>query len=281
MYNGAVQTIAQMFQENSTDDDGPRHLELGNLFCEGNDCPYETGNLASAIQLCPFIVQVDISKVSAITDGDLQALLTLESLRNLSLDDVGVSFDGGISPILHHFGRGLLERLELRRLRDVNVSVIVETCSNLRALSLEDIRQYIPWGETRRSYNFHHRELQLRYLCVRRVQSLQVPPAADISLLLQSCPELVELRLDGMITLEDSVLLDATESNRFAKLELLGLWRCGSLSKQLIDHLLTLDSPLKKIELEQCWKLRKEHVEAWEKEAETNNWDLSIAYNQH
>ena len=150
--NDNVAALAQMFQARN----GPQPGEMAvntfrfpSLYCNYEFCgvpmtlppPYESGRLASAIQLCPFVVHVDIGlektpSPPTFSDKDLRALLHLKNLRHLSIERVtGITtFKRGLLPILQKFGPTSLESLRLKWFDKVNVGAVVQHCQKLRSI---------------------------------------------------------------------------------------------------------------------------------------------------
>ena len=70
----------------------------------GNIVPYESGSLRLAANICPSVNVVDIILETGVTDIELQGLLELKSLGDLSVsghypqENCPITFDGGILP---------------------------------------------------------------------------------------------------------------------------------------------------------------------------------------
>ena len=240
-----------------------------------NSIPYMRGGLASAILLCPFVVGVKLTHYSRSFDYELKALLSLEELRYLALEDVNVSFYGAILPILQKFGTKSLEKLKLFDMGEVDVAAIVKHCSNLRSLTLSD-GHYI---QSPQSSPTQYQLLKLESLDFCQSRSSSEPPTlADLSILLLSAPSLVKLRLQGFDEqLTDQLIKRVVQHHGFPELGKLELQNCDEITKNSIDLLLSLNSPISKLELSKCEQLNQEDVDNWKKMAKKNNWDLKIS----
>ena len=246
--------------------------------------PYVNGALSSAIQLCPFVVNVYICNVPGVSDEDLRALLNLGQLRCLSLQRIRISFDGGILPILEKFGKDSLEFLRLAYLDEVDLPSIVRHCTNLRSLELDDIDQCNGTSSSTHLTSVNVGYQQLRYLESLSFSRFDCPPhgeptAANLSLLLCNCPSLVSVYLSGLNYLTDQVMEQAAIAHGFSQLEDLHVSFCDQITKISVDLLLlTLECPFKKVSFNYCAHLSRneEFASGWKEKAEENHWDLSI-----
>ena len=226
-----------------------RRLSLKELYCapyQESVFPFRERGLAAAIQLCPNLSTVEISgrKSSTFTDQDLQHLLNLKQLQSLSLNDLDVSFNGGLLPILKKFGPNSLEILKIDSFKKcVQVDAILEVCPNLEHLTLG----FCEWKCSRPSPS-NHRLLHLKHLNIFTnpgddVTTLRTP--TDLLMLLASCPQVAHLYADGFDELNDDLLEKAAAFNGFRCLEFIALARCNNITTRSIDFLLKLkDSPL-------------------------------------
>ena len=245
--------------------------------------PYKKGDLAAAIKLCPSVVTVKIHCGFEVTftDKELKWLLNLQNLQELSLgDNVLLSFEGGLLPILQKFGPSSLEKLELANVTDVDVGAIAQNCSKLRSLKLEKIKRYIPPGRQLKPADnrlccFEHLEM-VQFEAKESNLIIRQPAAADFSILL-SCPALVNLSFFNFPGLTDLVVEKAVSANQFPNLKSFRIESCEAISKSSIDLLLTLDNPLSKIVVKRCKRFRKKpQLKKWEDQIEKNNWELRI-----
>ena len=254
-------------------------LELKDLHCvfPDKDCPYVCGDIAAAIQLCPFVMIVTLAAVDGVGDEDVAALRHLDRLCNLNLQSLkNVSFEGGVLPILQTLGSSSLNVLALRRLKDINLGSIVKYCQKLRSLTLEDIISFSP--PSRRTPKPVPRLSHLEDLRVGSSfgTSNAVPSASDLSFLLASSPNLVKLKVNKLGGFTDQVMEKAATCHGFAKLQVVKLERCEKITKTAIDVLLTLASPLKKIKIEYCEGILKRDCKAWQKKIRRSKRNLSI-----
>ena len=291
-----VTALAQIFQEESSgvgrqsDEMTVRTFGLLNFNCiYGIDfrhdlryppLPYVSGRLASAAQLCPFVVHVEFvlanDDISNFMDEDLRALLHLKNLRHLSLDTVwDISFNGGLLPILEKFGPNSLESLKLKYFPDVNFGPIVEHCKKLRSLYLKEITEYNT-SQAVPQWRPHHQLPCLEDLRVTQMEDDEEIASADLSFLLLSSPELVTLKFKGLNGTDDQVLDRAALHHGFPRLNRFKIGYCENFSERAIDLLLTLSNPLKELNIDSCVRLTMTHLEAWHKKILDNNWDTLI-----
>ena len=258
---------------------GNRQLALMDLRII-NSIPYEEGDLEAAIALCPSVVHVEIETYwgqNTWTDEELKPLLNLKNLRHLCLEWADrVTFEGGLLPILRKFGPSTLDKLELKRLPEVDVSAIAKYCSNLRSRTLESIKRFIAPSRPLKPQD--NRLQRLEHLDMTQSKQFQPYTTADMLILLSS-PALVTLDLYRVGGLSDQVMEEATRLYRFPNLRELRISCCDGNTERSIDCFLSLDNPLQKIEL--CLKndgRNDEILEKWESQIKTNNWDLSIEW---
>ena len=295
----SLQVVARMFQEGfgllgqqdsskqQSDGTARRLLPLTDLHCQTDrffpfqpEIPYSAGDLAAAIQLCPYVVQVELEALGRdFSDQDLLTLRNLTNLRHFQLQATSnrISFKGGVLPILQKFGPKSLEFLALSCLNDVYLDSIVQLCPKLQsfftfAIDFSPQRQVKP-----DQYLLHH----LEHMGVQ-VGRNNTPTSDHLSLLLSSSPSLVTLKLIGLNGLNDRVMETAALSHGFAHLKILEVGNCPNLTYSSIDHLLTLTgSPLNVIHVSNdSDQFSQERIKAWRKLAENNNWDLSITESQ-
>ena len=234
------------------------------------------GALGHAIQLCPFVVDVEIVDLNqdGIKGTDLLSLLNLENLHRFVLGRFNVSFHEGILPILEKFGRDSLEILELCHVRQVDYAAVIRHCPNLRSLKFFECN-----GSLSSQPFIQHQQLL-------HLNSLDFwggdPTTATLTSLLCSCPALVKLHLGRLDGLTDQVIGDAS-THGFAKLEELNLLHCNRITKKSIDlFVLALGCPFKIVWLSCCEQLRNfelmfpETISAWLNKAQENGGKLFI-----
>ena len=296
---GSVQVVSEIFREglavqtaarsdtSQRTDSCTRRLSLMNLNCRNHpSSPYYVGGmLANAVQLCPFVVRVNIYWCRDENFKlDLQALANLENLHHLALWHMSVSFDVGLLPILEKCGHNSLETLALGYLDEVDVAAIIKHCSNLQSLTLDEIGRI--------TSSSHHQQkppnsnvYQLRHLeslDICRVEDLsRDPTTATLCLLLRSCPALIKLYLAGLNGLTDQVFQEAAVEHGFNQLEDLDLSDCPNFTRSSVDmFLFTLNCPFNCISLDYCWQFHtedaEEFVSAWKTKARENNWNFSL-----
>ena len=146
--------------------------------------PYTRSELAAAIQICPFLVRVEIFNDPGFVNDELKVLLGLKQLQCLILEHVSVSFDGGLLPILQKFGPNSLEKLGLDSVNDVDVAAIVKHCPNLRSLLLSGIDRYIQSSHSLQPPQYQLLKLEKLSLKHDGSMTINAPTLADLSILL-------------------------------------------------------------------------------------------------
>ena len=236
------------------------------------------GGFASSLQLCPFIVSVQLSRVDDLNDEDFKALLTLNCLRCLVLVSVtSLSIEGGLLPVLEKFGSTSLETLELGEFdAHVDICPILQHCSNLLSMCFFQMNFIDPHPP--------HHQPPNDNIWLPRLESLMIHgdisqvPKTVLSLLLHSAPALISLYLHHVSFLTDQIFEDAIQSHGFPKLEELSLVDCPHVTERPIDLLLTLDNALNEITLRDC-DMSEEHARnVWVKMIEDNHWDVILRY---
>ena len=252
-------------------------LPLTTLHCAPTkNLSYVKGALETAVQFCPFVVHVDLFNIPGVFDQELKALLNLQQLQRLSLEDIAVSFDRGILPILQKFGSKSLQKLKLISVTEVDVAALIKACPKLRSLKLMDINRYIPPPQPLKVV---HQLLNLAHLKFEHDlhPSEGSPSPADIFLLLLSSPSLVTLKINFLNRLTDRLIERVVRFHGFAKLKVLELEMCNKVTKASIDLLLSSSSPITSIDLVYCRKLTQESCgKDWKKMAMEKNLDLTI-----
>ena len=231
------------------------------------------GELAAAIQLCPYIVQVEIHDCYGKFDDSLGALTLLKNMQSVDLCFISVSFDKDILPILQKFGSETLENLELNDLRDVDVAAIIKHCPKLRSLTLGSIGQY-----TQLPSEHLPQLLNLEHLTIfgRECEQNDGPTTDDISILLLNSPSLVSLTMGHLYELPDQLMERVALLREFPKLKKMELVLCDLLTKRSIGIILLKSPVISSITILFCESLKKDDADQGRKMALDNNWDLSV-----
>ena len=281
----SLPVVAQIYQTGTASfsqlDDGSfqqssqiRRLNLTDLHClwQENSSTYLSGGLVSALKLCPFLDHLEFSKIPNITDQDLEALLNMKNLRQLTLRGLNISFDGGVVPILQKWGPKSLEILELSWLDEVDVTAIVQHCLSLCTLLLIEIKCYRTPSITSRSEN------QLRYLEYLALHQVKRPQTSlELSLQLLFSPSLVKANLHGLEDLSDQWIEQAAVLHGFPNLKIFYLRHCNAVTKRSIDILLALNNPLRKIIFLNCAHLSNSNRQSeWREMARKKNLEIFI-----
>lgn len=211
--------------------------------------------LVTAIEICPLLDHVDMGESYEPSSQDVKALLKLENLRRLILQEASlISFEEDLLPVLEKFGHNSLDHLVVRSIEEFNLGATVERCSNLRYLSVSEVWEFT---ESRRPLKHSVRHLP-------NLQHLEIKPtdggpsldysreasAAELSLLLASAPALVELELEYLNNLSIKTFEAAILQHGFPQLEILVVKSCPEVTRSVVDLLLKLDNPLSIIDIE-------------------------------
>ena len=232
------------------------------------------GGLPAALQLCPFVIRVEMSGIEGLNDQDLKALKALDNLRHLVLESLfstrSLTFEGGLQPVLEKFGPASLESLYLGDFNsEIDICALLQHCSNLRSLhlfQLEFIDPHISIG--------NQPKVWLPHLETLAIYEIWEVPKNVLSLLFRSAPALVSLNLCNVENLTDDLFEEAILLYGFPKLKELFLGCCPNVTERSIDLFLTLDNPLSKITLDCCKKLRDDDV--WDGPIQDKNLDLIL-----
>ena len=222
-----------------------------------------------------------VSKIflsSIVSDNELLELLKLKSLSELHfpclLGNFGVTFNGGILPLLKQFGSSLTS-LTISNVFEcpINIRAIVENCHKLESLSLNFIWT-ISTGQSEDELKPSKRMKtdplleNLKTLDLRYCRNLR---SDDLDLLLAS-PALEKLTLQGIDSVNDVTFQKAENIHQFRNLEYLKL-HCRNVTTKVIDMLMNDANPLNKIEIFCCQSWPREDFRNWESTVREKSWD--------
>ena len=285
-FSCCVQILAELRRENLERGDFKTYpfTQLGCMGFEddsGNIVPYEIGSLRLAAQICPNVNVVQIFLKAEVTDIELQGLLELKSLRELSIsghfprEGDQITFDGGVLPLLKAFGC-FLRRLSLTQLNIcVNIRSIAAFCPNLEYLSLQDSSYSmvsLEEGSIYREANFKNlKEFDI---------SCQRSPSFSSEMLsfVLSSPELKSVSLFHCDALIDEVLEKAALIHEFRNLDIFGFYDCDCVTKKGIDILLNESNPLRKLAVNRCEMITKQEFMEWVKKARQENLEIKFEF---
>lgn len=249
---------------------------------------YKSQSLELSVLLCPNITKVHITwKEGGLTDADLLSLRSLENLKTLEIIhsaflprkqgealviDAGLTFHGGVAPLLQTVGT-TLKKLNLKGFfNDVDIPAIVESCPNLQSLTVSVQRLKTTWSKSEETPTRNPVSDQLAIL------DLNGSVTTENLVALLSSPSLAHVRLSNCSALTDEILHGAAHQHSFRNLEYLKLYHCPSVSKEGIDILFRDTNPLKEIHLTWCERIKDKDWITWNEILDKHNWDLLLSH---
>ena len=220
------------------------------------------------------------------TDATLLELLKLKSLRELCIEGdarggIELTFNGGILPLLKHFGNSLTS-LSLEYLFSVvvNVRAIVENCPKLQTLNISycNISPSLRLEKEPNNSKRLKTNLVLENLKTLKLHSCEGLTSKDLDLLLAS-PALEEFSLSCIDFPIDLSIRKAANLHQFRNLQRLMFYYFDRFNiKGCIDLLMNGGNSLKRIKLVGCRLLKLEDVEEWKRVALEKNWDVNFHF---
>ena len=221
-----------------------------------------------------------VSKIfmnSIFNNKELLELLKMKSLSELHfsylLGNFGVTFNGGILPLLKQFDS--LTSLSIKCIFEcpINIRAIVENCHKLESLSLN----FIVTSSTGQSED----ELMKTDPVLENLKTLELMycddlTSDDLDLLLAS-PALEKLTLQGIDSVNDVTFQKAENIHQFRNLEYLKL-HCRNVTTKVIDMLMNDANPLKIIQICQlqncrCNSWSRKDIRNWESTVREKSWN--------
>jgi hypothetical protein len=214
--------------------------------------------------LCNLVNRVAIHATEGLKDSDLLCLLSLNQLYGLRILESSskseITFDGGVVPLLKHFGKSL-EILSFPHFDSVRISTIAEFCPNLISLKVNYKARRPLRGGSSVDNESDILLMKDKLPLFKNLKTLfcegDIQP--DILLCLLSSPLLHRLVVHYCETFSDEVLQKAADFHGFQNLQMLDLFGCNSVSKRGIEALLVDSNPLHKISLCFC-----KNLSSWE-----------------
>ncbi len=257
---------------------------------------YKAGSLEKSVLLCPYITKVDMTLMcdGIVKDADLVSLLSLKNLYILKIDQIlpvnfnevtfrysgGITFEGGVLPLLKKFGNSL-KKLELDVFfLDLDILTIMQFCHKLQYLYLHMRSKFDRWPKEEEKKSVNKREIpilkHLEELMLCSDDSLHSLVPEDIVLTLLSSPLLSFISIKLFNNLTDKIIRKATHVNSFRHLERLWLTYCNEVTKYGVNLFLQQNNPLKSLKLIRCDKITFEDSIEWEETLTKNNWELEL-----
>jgi hypothetical protein len=248
------------------------------------------------VLLCPYITKVDMTLMcdGIVKDADLVSLLSLKNLYILKIDQIlpvnfnevtfrysgGITFEGGVLPLLKKFGNSL-KKLELDVFfLDLDILTIMQFCHKLQYLYLHMRSKFDRWPKEEEKKSVNKREIpilkHLEELMLCSDDSLHSLVPEDIVLTLLSSPLLSFISIKLFNNLTDKIIRKATHVNSFRHLERLWLTYCNEVTKYGVNLFLQQNNPLKSLKLIRCDKITFEDSIEWEETLTKNNWELEL-----
>lgn len=249
---------------------------------------YKSQSLELSVLLCPNVTKVHLTwQDGRLTDTDILSLRSLDNLKTLEIHhnaflprkqgealviDAGLTFDGGVAPLLQTVGTSL-KKLNLKGFfNDVDIPAITESCPNLQSLTLSVKRFKTTWSKSDEKRTRNPVSEQLAFLDVNG----SVTTENLVALL--SSPSLVHVRLSNCSALTDEILHKTARQHSFGNLEYFKLFHCPSVSRKGIDILFQDTNPLKEIQLTWCEKIKNQDWINWKEIMGKKNWDLLMSH---
>lgn len=258
----------------------------------GFTCSYDyiPKTLGLVLSLCPFVIELEIDIEAGMDDSEMLSLLSLVKLRELKLGGSfiysNVTFHGGVIPILKKFGNSSLKTLSLSgTIYHVNIPVITQLCPNLQCFHLLGM-------ETYSDEKFNEEGFKTESQILKKLEKLRIHGkiynGSELELfqrqhliLLLSAPSLLDIAIVYCFTLTDDVLQEAARLQKFHYLENFELTACHNVTEKGNDIFMNAQNTLKKITLRICRQITKSNIECWKKQAEMNNWQILIEFEQY
>ena len=219
---------------------------------------YLNDTLTFAASLCPSVVKVHLQVYGKnnLTDQDLSGLIELKSLlRELIVDcrlssNVRFTFDDGILPLLKFRGISICKlNLRANKLFEVDASLLVELCPNLKYLNLDSCRHTTIWrGNNQKRFKPDFALNRLKTLKIRSCDEFHIP-SEDLLCLLSTAHVLTNLSIIDCHSLTNKVLQQIMKSNSFSNLKRLVFDSCDSVTKKGIDLFMNAENALETISL--------------------------------
>jgi hypothetical protein len=238
---------------------------------------YKNQSLELSVLLCPNITKVHIIwREGRLTDADILSLRSLENLNTLEIKHnaflPGLTFDGGVAPLLQTVGT-TLKKLNLKGFfNDVDIQAIIESCPNLQSLTVSVQRLKTTWSKSEEMPTRNPASDQLAFL------DLYGSVTTENLVALLSSPSLAHVRLSNCPSLTDEILHGTATQHSFRNLEYFKLYHCPSVSKKGIDILFRDTNPLKEIHLAWCERIKHKDWITWKELLDKHNWDLLLSH---
>ena len=242
-------------------------------------CDFPTSLLAEVKGTMLQRLTSSVSKIflsSRISNNALLELLKLNKLSELHIENNSgeLTFNGGILPLLKHFGTSLTS-LSIQNLHQcpINIRALVENCHKLESLTLVDI-ETISTEQSEDEPNPSKRmktDPVLNNLKTLHLNDCRHLTSEDFYLILAS-PALEELTLEEIDSANDAAFQKAENFHQFRNLERLKLY-CGNVTKAVIDLLMNDGNPLKEIEICCCHSFSGDDICKWESISREKSWD--------
>jgi hypothetical protein len=232
--------------------------------------------------VCPYVT--DINFVRGVTDATLLPLSQLKHLRVLNVgndDDVLVSFEGGVLPLLQVVGRSLQE-LSLFEVNDLDLGAIGACCPELKKFSC----LIAGFPSATFPVNAHPELLQVKQAVFTHLEQVRVLlhtaentfPSQFVRLLTVHAKNLSVLHLAYIQTLTDDLFQEILHSNPMERLERLVLESCHHISGEAIHQLLHMKNNLQALVLKDCRDITLRDFTAYKRFVADNNYDTCVEW---
>lgn len=254
----------------------------------------KSGILGQSLLLCPYITELYlILRFEGIKNADLLSILSLRAVcvldirHNIILSDYeypvqfddGITFDGGILPLLKFFGKSLKKLKVGGFFPGICISAVIEFCPNLYSLSL--------WKSSimASSENVERKQVKREFPVLKNLESLHLDggnhlhcsfASSENLLTLLSSPSLSVVYLQFVDMLTDDILQTANNVHSFRNLKCLYIKHCNSVTKTGINVFMQENNPLQEIVYRYCGNITRDDVTEWNAMVTKNKWQLRI-----
>ena len=255
--------------------------------------PYKSSAIGLLATACSSINEMYIATDEIMENSPSkkdEALLQILNLQQNKLYKLGISglgryslhfypditFNGGIFPLLTHFGSSLTSLTLENFLEDkfsANIRTIVEFCPKLESLTLARVHCSLERlkDESSRPSKQVKMDPLLKHLKYLEIDCFSLD-SDDFDLLLAS-PGLVTLKIENNYSIKDEILEKAAQLHQFKNLEYLKLYRCIFVTNKGVALFMNESNSLKKIEFEKM-HLSKNDFSEWKRMARERDWDV-------
>ncbi|XP_046453642.1 uncharacterized protein LOC124201192 isoform X3 [Daphnia pulex] len=260
-------------------------IMLNRMWNVPDKVPYEKGSVSLMVDMCPSLVDLFIHvDDEGFTNEELLGFRQLQQLKYLDIRKwSSISIRGGVIPLLQARGH-TLEMLFLSiQVKSEEVFLIIESCPNIRCLSLliesSDLETPEPVVDDRvhSSLCSPKEVFPLRMLEeISLFTYFSYAISRKLLLLLLSSLTITDISIYDCLTLDDQIIEEACTKNSFKYLTRLWLRGCSNVSQKGIDFFLNEANPLSIISLKGCGNVNPERMRTMAQEKHWNSVKITV-----